>query len=371
MRPARLRRSTGIIHRDLKPANVKVREDGAVKVLDFGLAKAVSPGPESLSDVSASPTITSPAMTRVGVILGTAAYMSPEQARGRPADHRSDIFAFGCVVYEMLTRRQAFQGEDVADVLASVMKIDANLDALPAGIHPRLTALLRRCLAKNPKDRWHAIGDVRAELEEILADPKALAGREPGYRRMGVVAALAAVAALLLVAGTAVVVRKLQPIQSHDIARFVIGLPPGQVFTNTGRQFVAMAPDGSSFVYVANQQLYLRRLSDLSARAVEGSKHVAGLTSPTFSPDSRWIAFWSGGKLQKIAVAGGVPVPLCDAANPAGMSWFGDGIYFGQPPGTILRVSANGGIPAIVVPPTPGTVLYGPQGGFHRVSGPA
>jgi serine/threonine protein kinase/Tol biopolymer transport system component len=352
----------GIIHRDLKPANIALTHDATVKVLDFGLAKPVEPPGNASFDVTNSPTITTPAMmTGLGSVLGTAAYMSPEQAKGRPADHRSDVFAFGCVLYEMLVGRQAFEGEDAADLLAAVVKIDIDLKTLPSNINPRLYTLLGRCLAKNPKQRWQALGDVRLELDAIMAESHGLQPRPRVGGSTWRTGALLVAAVVFLVTATAELVRNLRPVGAANVTRFPIALPPGQSFTNTGRQFLAISPDGTSLAYVANQQLHLRRMSELTTQAVQGTSIVTGLTSPVFSPDGRWIAYWAAGKLQKTAVTGGAPVTLCDAANPLGMSWVGDAIYFAQAPGGVMRVSANGGKPQSIIVATAGEVLYGPQ----------
>src|SRR5262245_35270661 len=248
----------GIVHRDLKPANVKITPEGKVKVLDFGLAKAMETQSPSAT-LSNSPTMLSGTMG--GMIVGTAAYMSPEQARGRPADQRSDIFAFGCVLFEMLAGQQAFQGEHVSDVLASVIKTDADFNSLPSNLNPRLYELLRRSLAKNRRDRWHAMGDVRLELEAIMVDPHgqtlrmpAPAVERPPWRKWVVAIAVTAV----LVAGiTIATIRTLQPIPPADVMRFSFVLPQDQGFTNTGRPIIAISPDGTNIVYVANGQLYL------------------------------------------------------------------------------------------------------------------
>ncbi|MGE3887985.1 MAG: serine/threonine-protein kinase, partial [Vicinamibacterales bacterium] len=163
----------GVVHRDLKPANVKLRPDGTVKVLDFGLARTLGRDPEESGQVSQSPTVTSPAMTRAGVILGTAAYMSPEQARGDVADRRADVWAFGCVLFEMLTARRAFEGGTVSDTLAAVLRAEPEWDRLPADLHPRVRLLLERCLEKNVRNRYQGIGDARVDVQHVLAHPGA------------------------------------------------------------------------------------------------------------------------------------------------------------------------------------------------------
>jgi hypothetical protein len=353
----------GIVHRDLKPANVKITPDGKVKVLDFGLAKALETQSPNAT-LSSSPTMVSGTMG--GMIIGTAAYMSPEQARGRAADQRSDVFAFGCALFEMLAGRQAFQGEDVSDVIASVIKGDVDFDSLPSNLNPRLLELLRRSLAKNRSDRWHAMGDIRLEIETIMADPHGLR-----LRTMHAVArpwwkpVITVVVTAVLVAGlTVVTVRTLQPVQPADVMRLSFALPQDQSLTNAGRHLVTISPDGANIVYVANQRLYLRRIADMEARPIPGTAMQKGaVTSPFFSPDGGWVGFWaSDQKLKKIAITGGVPVTLCDAQNPYGATWvYDDQIYFGEADKGIMRVSAKGGKPETAVTVNPGEAAHGPQ----------
>ncbi|MGH9257994.1 MAG: protein kinase domain-containing protein [Vicinamibacterales bacterium] len=353
----------GIIHRDLKPANIKLRPDGVVKVLDFGLAKALQ-DEMAAPDVSQSPTL-SVAATRMGVILGTAAYMAPEQAKGKAVDKRADIWAFGCVLYEMLTGQPAFQGEDVSDILASVIKGSTNLELLPAGAHSKLREVLARCLEKDVRKRIRDIGDVRYELEQVAAGPtEAPAEGGTGARAPARAARLRiAIAGALLtgVAGSAGWMLKPVPSPApRPTARFSYTLAENQQFRSTGRTVVAISPDGRQFVYNTTGGLYLRSMDGLNARLIQGTEQT--LTSPFFSPDGQWVGFFEDNELKKIPVAGGTPVVLCKATNPFGVSWGADDtILFGQP-GGIMRVSANGGAPELLLATKPGDeLIHGPQ----------
>jgi len=338
----------GIVHRDLKPANIKVTNDDAVKVLDFGLAKAIEGDPSSI-DISSSPTMSRMA-TMQGVLLGTAAYMSPEQAKAKPVDRRADIWAFGCVLYEMLTGKMAFTGETVTDTLAAVIKEEPDWSQLPAGTPARVRVLLQRCLQKDPRQRLQAVGDARISIDEVLSgvpDPSspvaavAVPLDAPLWRRalpwaLGILTAVVAG-----FAGWA-----LRPSVSKPVVRAVITLPPGQQLAGMESNLeVALSPDSRYLAYVANQggvqQIYLRKMDSGEIKAVPGT---VGGVGPVFSPDGQWLSFFAGGKLEKIAVTGGEPQILADAPANRGASWNSQGLIAFVPTiGPIEQVSDAGG----------------------------
>jgi len=342
----------GIVHRDLKPANIKVTPDDAVKVLDFGLAKALE-GDATSIDISTSPTISRLATMR-GVLLGTAAYMSPEQAKGKSVDRRADIWAFGCVLYEMLTGKQAFTGEAVTDTLAAVIKEEPDWSRLPKAMSARVRVLLRRCLQKDPKQRLRDIGDARISLDEVLSgtpDPS-LAGAAGISTLVWRRALILGFGTLLLgagVAGVAVwIMKPMPPPPPQPVTRAVINLPPGQQLAGLeSGPALALSPDGTHLAYVATQggtqQIYLRAIDSFEARPIPGTE---GAVNPFFSPDSQWLGFFAGGKLKKISVNGGAALSLGDAADPWGASWSSRGMIAFAP--TILaalqQVSDAGGV---------------------------
>ena len=340
----------GIVHRDLKPANIKLRPDGTVKVLDFGLAKTLEPVLAG-ADAAQSPTITSPAMTGLGIILGTAAYMSPEQAKGRGADKRSDIWAFGCVLFEMLAGEQLFGGEDVTESIAAIVRGEPQWRKLPPDTPAPIRRLLRRCLAKDPKERLTDIGVARLEINDALAAPALESGPSnairPRSRLPWMLTALSLVIMLVVVSWAL----------RRDVAdpfplRLEITLPQGY-----SPNSIALSPDGKQLAFVAPASsvpsLWIRRLDQEGAQPLPGTNDAS---FPFWAPDGRAIGFFAQGRLHRIDVSGGGRVVLADIAVGRGGTWSRDGVILFAPrlDGALMRVAAGGGTPVPATKLSPG-----------------
>ena len=347
--------SRGIVHRDLKPANIKLTPEGSVKVLDFGLAKTV--GLESTTavnpDAMNSPTFTSPA-TAIGLILGTAAYMAPEQARGKSVDKRADIWAFGCIVFEMLAGRRLFDGTDVSDVLAAVLRADIDWTKLPSNTPPPLRRLLARCLERDPSKRLRDIGDARFDLEAALHQP---GGESPGppRSRARLVTLSAALVALTAVA-TGLIVWRLKPEPAAPLRKYDVLSDVRLELAETPT--LSLSPDGSHISYVNAGHLWVRDLDQIKPRDL-GAAEGAYLTA--WSPDSTSISYASeDGVIRRVPVGGGTPVTVCtipDSRRLIGLRWSGDDLILAVWRSSLYRVDARGGSPKQWAPIDPKTEI--------------
>ena len=344
----------GVVHRDLKPANVKVTPEGRVKVLDFGLAKALDSDDPRDPRLSHSPTLLASSPTIAGVILGTAPYMSPEQARGKAVDKRSDVFAFGCILYEMLTGRQAFEGETISDALASVLKTQPDAARLPPETPRAIRDLLKRCLEKDPKLRLRDIGEARIAIDHArhaAADesaPAPLTGAPARGRKRD----LAWGAALLVVAAVAFFgAKQMAPaLPDAPLRKFAISMEEASHTPHDQR--LALSPDGTRIAFVHNDHLWVRDLAKMEAQMLPGTE---GADVPAFSPDGTQIAYRVGATYHRIGADGGAPILISATAltfsGGAGSWWTEDGrIIFATGGNSIMQVSSMGGDPTEVMP---------------------
>jgi len=353
----------GVVHRDFKPGNIMLTPQGT-KIMDYGLATSRTSATPPDQDLSALATVDKP-LTEEGTILGTFQYMAPEQLEAKNTDARTDIFAYGAVLYEVLTGRRAFEGKSQASLVSAILKDDPPvMSTIQPMLPPALDHVVKTCLAKDPDLRWQSAGDVARQLTWIVdsgSEASVAVTARPKSRThlaWGLALTLAVVVGLV----TGIATWNLKPPAPRPVSRFRLLLPPGdESTTNRGRHLVALSPDGTHLVYVANQQLYLRAMDQMEATPIRGTE--GNSWSPFFSPDGEWVGFYAGGQLRKVAVRGGAPLTLCEAVNPWGASWgANDTIVFGQGRKGILQVSSAGGTPEVLVPTSSiDGVAHGPQ----------
>ena len=349
----------GVVHRDLKPANVKITPDGQVKVLDFGLAKALAPEPMSGGgidqDLSLSPTLTH-AMTGIGVLLGTAGYMSPEQARGKPVDRRADIWAFGCILYEMLTGERLFSGETATDVIGAVVHKEPDLEALSSEVPDRIRRLLERCLDKNATRRLQSIGEARIALQEWLENPEAeqvvlVEESSPGWRRWAPWAVAGAALLLVMLQVFGLGSRGGAP---EPTRRSTIEVGEEGLFSGFGTSAV-LSPNAATLAYVTGSgneggAIHLRHLDRFEAPRIATGGAGTAPYQPFFSPDGEWLGYVTPGELKKVSIAGGAPITLCKVDLSRGAAWGEDEtiVFSPSPRSGLMRVSSAGGEPEVL-----------------------
>ena len=357
----------GIVHRDLKPSNIALRADGTVKLLDFGLATAFEPaGPAAENTIPSSAIEAAPALERV--IVGTRAYASPEQASGRPTDKRTDVWAFGAVLFEMLAARPAFTGER-DNGGASVLQRDVDWTSLPVSTPVSLRRLIARCLVQDPKQRLRDIGEARIALHDSAATADATADSGVLFRRRDW--SRRAIPMALVALATAALTWYVKPLPTPAVVRFRVSIPDGQLLARgIGRHAIAISPDGRHIVYsgVTPATLYVRELSRVEATTIKGTDGYRRVSEPVFSPDGESVAFFADGAIKRVPLSGGSAVTVVAADAPYGMSWGTDGIVYGQGKNGIIRVPPDGSRTEVLVRVRDGEEAHGPQvlpGGEH------